>query len=110
MQPPPAAALGPSATSQQQHGQPQSHHQQQIPTNLAAGVGAFNPFAGLTGATYAGRAPLPNASLFGPDRTRPTGEMFLIHVAGNQLPPSPEQMQEMMAQVSSFYWISTDID
>jgi len=51
----------PQTSSQQQ--QPQ----QQIPTNLASGAGAFNPFAGLTGARYAGQMPLPNASMFGPD-------------------------------------------
>ena len=27
-------------------------------------------------------------------------KLSLIYVAGNQLPPSPEQMQEMMNQVS----------
>jgi ubiquilin len=63
----------------------QQQQQQQIPTNLASGAGAFNPFAGLTGARYAGQVPLPNASLFGPD-------------PGNQLPPSPEQMEQMMNQ------------
>ena len=51
--------------------QQQQQPQQQIPTNLASGAGAFNPFAGLTGARYAGQVPLPSASLFGPDRTAP---------------------------------------
>lgn len=37
-----------------------------IPTNIAAGSGN-NPLAGLTGARYAGLAPLPNADIFGPD-------------------------------------------
>jgi len=70
-QPPPAAGPGPSSTAssnQQQHGQPQANPLQQIPTNLAAGTGAFNPLAGLTGARYAGQVQLPSASLFGPDR------------------------------------------
>jgi hypothetical protein len=40
----------------------------QIPLNLQSGSGAFNPFAGLTGAQYAGRVPLPNPSMFGADR------------------------------------------
>ena len=62
-------------TSTQQHGQPQPNPQQQIPTNLASGTGAFNPFAGLTGARYAGQVQLPSASLFGPDRKFPV----LIH-------------------------------
>jgi hypothetical protein len=52
--------------SQQQQQQQQPH--QQIPTNLASGAGAYNPFAGLTGARYAGQVPLPSASMFGPDR------------------------------------------
>ena len=43
--------------------------QQQIPSNLASGAGAFNPFAGLTGARYAGQVPLPSANMFGPDRS-----------------------------------------
>lgn len=37
-----------------------------VPTNLAAGAGN-NPLAGLTGARYAGMAPLPDAGIFGPD-------------------------------------------
>lgn len=37
-----------------------------VPTNIAAGAGN-NPLAGLTGARYAGLAPLPNADIFGPD-------------------------------------------
>jgi len=35
--------------------------------NMAAGTGAHNMLAGLTGARYAGLAPLPNFSNFGPD-------------------------------------------
>ena len=56
---------------QQQPPQQQQQQQQQIPTSLASGAGAFNPFAALTGARYAGQMPLPSASLFGPDRTNP---------------------------------------
>ncbi|KAI0462951.1 hypothetical protein LJB42_003755 [Komagataella kurtzmanii] len=38
------------------------------PSNIAAGQGAFNPLAGLTGARYAGMdVPMPSASMFGPD-------------------------------------------
>ena len=54
----------PSSTTTSQPQAPQ----QQIPTNLASGAGAFNPFAGLTGARYAGQVPLPSANMFGPDR------------------------------------------
>ncbi|OUM55080.1 hypothetical protein BVG19_g4559 [[Candida] boidinii] len=39
-----------------------------VPSNIAAGQGAFNPLAGLTGARYAGyNVPMPSASMFGPD-------------------------------------------
>ncbi|ODV94164.1 hypothetical protein PACTADRAFT_86383 [Pachysolen tannophilus NRRL Y-2460] len=38
------------------------------PSNIAAGTGAFNPLAGLTGARYAGyNVPMPSASMFGAD-------------------------------------------
>lgn len=40
---------------------------QAIPSNMAAGTPASNILAGLTGARFAGHAPLPNSSLFGPD-------------------------------------------
>ena len=38
-----------------------------IPTNMAAGTPANNILAGLTGARFAGHAPLPNMNIFGPD-------------------------------------------
>ena len=71
--PPQGLGAGASTSTPPPQGiQPQQQQQQQqIPTNLASGAGAFNPFAGLTGARYAGQVPLPNASLFGPDRTIP---------------------------------------
>lgn len=50
---------------------PPAQRQQQVPTNLSSGAGAFNPFAGLTGARFAGQVPLPDMSLFGPDRIFP---------------------------------------
>lgn len=52
------------------------------PSNIAAGSGAFNPLADLTGARYAGYAQLPSASMFGPD-----GGMSL---------PNPDDMERMM--------------
>jgi hypothetical protein len=63
-QPTPGSIFAP-----QQPQQPQQQPHQQIPTNIASGAGAYNPFAGLTGARYAGQVPLPSASMFGPDRT-----------------------------------------
>lgn len=56
-----------------------------VPSNIAAGTGAFNPLADLTGARYAGYTQLPSASMFGPD-----GGM-------NGSMPDPEQMSEMMS-------------
>jgi ubiquilin len=53
-----------------------------VPINLAAGSGAFNPLADLTGARYAGYTQLPSASMFGPD-----GGMSL---------PNPEDMERML--------------
>jgi len=38
-----------------------------VPTNIAAGTGASNPLAQLTGARYAGLHNLPNADMFGAD-------------------------------------------
>lgn len=38
-----------------------------VPTNMAAGTPANNILAGLTGARFAGHAPLPNQDIFGPD-------------------------------------------
>jgi len=40
---------------------------QAVPTNMAAGTSANNLLAGLTGARFAGHAPLPNQDIFGPD-------------------------------------------
>ncbi|KAI5797429.1 putative ubiquitin-like protein DskB [Peziza echinospora] len=54
-----------------------------IPRNIAAGAGN-NPLAGLTGARYAGLAPLPSADIFGPD-------------GGMGPPPDPEQMHAMLS-------------
>ncbi|KAK9387972.1 hypothetical protein V1515DRAFT_585849 [Lipomyces mesembrius] len=55
-----------------------------VPQNIAAGQGAGNPLAGLTGARYAGLAQLPSASLFGPD-------------GGMGPPPSEEQLIQAMS-------------
>lgn len=38
-----------------------------VPSNLAAGTGAHNPLAALTGARYAGFHQLPGADMFGAD-------------------------------------------
>ncbi|KAI3404316.2 hypothetical protein KGF56_002836 [Candida oxycetoniae] len=57
-----ASGAGATTTTNLQH-QPASN----IPSNIAAGQGSFNPLADLTGARYAGYAQLPSASLFGPD-------------------------------------------
>src|ERR1700737_3111334 len=65
--PPPNPITGPGSSTGPL-GLQQMPPQQQVPTTLASGAGASNPFAGLTGARYAGQVPLPNASLFGPDR------------------------------------------
>jgi hypothetical protein len=98
-----ASAAGPSSSQTPQASQPGQQPQQQIPTNIAAGAGAFNPFAGLTGARYAGQMPgLPNMSMFGPDRTARNSHPSLTPLAANALPPSTEQMQEMMNQVCPF--------
>ncbi|CAK9439739.1 uncharacterized protein LODBEIA_P38390 [Lodderomyces beijingensis] len=56
-----------------------------VPSNIAAGQGSFNPLADLTGARYAGYTQLPSASLFGPD-----GGM-------NSNLPNEDQMNEMMS-------------
>jgi ubiquilin len=49
-------------------GAPSSNNNNGLPSNLAAGQGAFNPLAGLTDARYAGYGPaLPSESMFGPD-------------------------------------------
>lgn len=56
-----------------------------VPSNIAAGQGAFNPLADLTGARYAGYTQLPSASMFGPD-----GGM-------NSAMPDPDQLSDMMS-------------
>ena len=38
-----------------------------VPQNIAAGTGAHNPLAGLTGARYAGFGQLPGMDMFGAD-------------------------------------------
>ena len=58
-----AGSVGGSGSSAARPGQAQTPR---VPTNIAAGAGN-NPLAGLTGARYAGLAPLPNADIFGPD-------------------------------------------
>lgn len=60
-------------------GQPASN----VPTNIAAGTGAGNPLAQLTGARYAGFHGLPGADTFGAD-------------GGMGAPPNPEQMLRLL--------------
>ncbi|KAK9240894.1 hypothetical protein V1525DRAFT_394225 [Lipomyces kononenkoae] len=74
--PPSTSAPSSSATSQPSAAA--------VPQNIAAGQGAGNPLAGLTGARYAGLAQLPSASLFGPD-------------GGMGPPPSEEQLIQAMS-------------
>ncbi|CAD1812496.1 Ubiquitin family protein [Candida parapsilosis] len=74
-----AAAAAPESSSSAQT--PSSN----IPSNIAAGQGSFNPLADLTGARYAGYTQLPSASMFGPD-----GGM-------NSNLPDPEQLTSMMS-------------
>ncbi|CUM67021.1 uncharacterized protein PRCAT00004709001 [Priceomyces carsonii] len=56
-----------------------------VPSNIAAGQGSFNPLADLTGARYAGYSQLPSASMFGPDGGMNSGM------------PDPEQLSLMMS-------------
>lgn len=60
-------------------GQPASN----VPSNIAAGTGAGNPLAQLTGARYAGFHGLPGMDAFGAD-------------AGMGAPPNPDQMLRML--------------
>lgn len=60
-------------------GQPASN----VPTNIAAGSGAGNPLAHLTGARYAGFHGLPGADMFGAD-------------GGMGAPPNANQMLRML--------------
>lgn len=48
-------------------GAPQSNPAANVPQNIAAGTGAHNPLAGLTGARYAGFGQLPGMDMFGAD-------------------------------------------
>ncbi|EHA54436.1 hypothetical protein MCOR27_008949 [Pyricularia oryzae] len=56
-----------------------------VPTNMAAGTSASNLLEGLTGARFAGLAPLPNPDIFGPD-------------GGMAPPPSEEQLADLLSQ------------
>ncbi|KAK3115610.1 hypothetical protein LTR53_004868 [Teratosphaeriaceae sp. CCFEE 6253] len=68
-----AASVPPGA------GQPASN----VPSNIAAGPGAANPLAQLTGARYAGFHGLPGADMFGAD-------------GGMGAPPNADQMLRML--------------
>jgi hypothetical protein len=52
-----------------------------VPSNIAAGTGAHNPLAQLTGARYAGFHQLPGADMFGADGGVRTGlsSLFITH-------------------------------
>lgn len=54
-----------------------------VPTNIAAGTGAHNPLANLTGARYAGFHQLPGADMFGAD-------------GGMGAPPDPDQLLRLL--------------
>lgn len=54
-----------------------------VPSNIAAGTGASNPLAQLTGARYAGFHNLPGADMFGAD-------------GGMGAPPNPDQMLRLL--------------
>lgn len=69
-----------------------------VPANIAAGQGAFNPLADLTGARYAGYSQLPSASTFGPD-----GGM-------NNAFTDPEQIAQMMSDPQYAQWLSAMLD
>jgi ubiquilin len=68
-----SAAVPPGA------GQPANN----VPSNIAAGTGAGNPLAQLTGARYAGFHGLPGADMFGAD-------------GGMGAPPNPDQMLRLL--------------
>lgn len=68
-----AASVPPGA------GQPASN----VPTNIAAGTGAGDPLAQITGARYAGFHGLPGADMFGAD-------------GGMGAPPDPDQMLRLL--------------
>ncbi|TKA78096.1 hypothetical protein B0A55_03283 [Friedmanniomyces simplex] len=75
----PANQSGSTATPPGAGSQPASN----VPTNIAAGPGAANPLAQLTGARYAGFHGLPGADMFGAD-------------GGMGAPPNPDQMLRML--------------
>ncbi|KAI5196841.1 hypothetical protein AUEXF2481DRAFT_29931 [Aureobasidium subglaciale EXF-2481] len=54
-----------------------------VPSNIAAGTGAHNPLAQLTGARYAGFHQLPGADMFGAD-------------GGMGAPPDPDQLLRLL--------------
>ncbi|KAH0367718.1 hypothetical protein KCU65_g4454, partial [Aureobasidium melanogenum] len=54
-----------------------------VPSNIAAGTGAHNPLAQLTGARYAGFHQLPGADMFGAD-------------GGMGAPPDPDHLLRML--------------
>ena len=64
-------------------GQPASN----VPSNIAAGTGAANPLAQLTGARYAGFHGLPGMDAFGAD-------------GGMGAPPNPDQMLRLLEDPS----------
>lgn len=80
-----SAGAGASTSTDSSSGGANSAANSGVPSNIAAGQGAFNPLADLTGARYAGYTQLPSASMFGPD-----GGM-------NNAMPDPEQLQQMMS-------------
>lgn len=73
------ANQGSSAAVPQGAGQPASN----VPSNIAAGTGAGNPLAQLTGARYAGFHGLPGMDTFGAD-------------GGMGAPPNPDQILRML--------------
>ena len=73
------ANQGGSAATVPGAGQPAGN----VPSNIAAGTGASNPLAQLTGARYAGFHNLPGMDTFGAD-------------GGMGAPPNPEQMLRML--------------
>lgn len=73
------ANQGGSTTVPPGAGQPASN----VPSNIAAGTGASNPLAQVTGARYAGFHGLPDQQLFGAD-------------GGMGAPPNPDQMLRLL--------------
>ncbi|KAG7837279.1 hypothetical protein KL943_001318 [Ogataea angusta] len=78
-----SGSAGPESTGASS-GQPGANSDTSIPQNIAAGQGAFNPLAGLTGARYAGlNVPMPSMESLG------------FGADGMQL-PDESQMEQMM--------------